>query len=172
MNLFCFSLEGSMDSLYEAVRDDGETQVYDVPSRSDSSANLHHCVRCTGATSRVDFSQINCTNSEKKKRSPLQKSVSENNALVRRMKQDEFCTKRENHHHMNSNQRENKLPVQTGTSQAEVRDAPGIIMRTQESRHNKQETRTSAPTIGSWRWTRLPSFSREFQLFHETQADQ
>ncbi|GAA6091908.1 putative uncharacterized protein ENSP00000383407, partial [Tachysurus ichikawai] len=81
MNLFCFSLEGSMDSLYEAVRDDGETQVYDVPSRSDSSADLlHHCVRCTGATSRVvtmhgylinssiDFSQINSTNSEKKKR--------------------------------------------------------------------------------------------------------
>ncbi|XP_031429160.2 SAM domain-containing protein SAMSN-1a isoform X2 [Clupea harengus] len=40
MNLFCFSLEGSLDSLYEAVPDSSHTEVYSIPTRSRSHAAL------------------------------------------------------------------------------------------------------------------------------------
>ncbi|KAK7883201.1 hypothetical protein WMY93_029375 [Mugilogobius chulae] len=36
MNLFCFSLEGSMDSLYEAVQNSGDAPPQPVPSRASS----------------------------------------------------------------------------------------------------------------------------------------
>ncbi|XP_017562704.1 SAM domain-containing protein SAMSN-1a isoform X2 [Pygocentrus nattereri] len=85
MNLFCFSLEGSMDSLYEAVQEFGETKVYTIPSRSSSPADLldqnTQWRSSEGRSMSMDISQINSTNSKKKKRRALPKSVSVNDAL-------------------------------------------------------------------------------------------
>ncbi|XP_073778896.1 SAM domain-containing protein SAMSN-1a isoform X6 [Danio rerio] len=80
MNLFCFSLEGSMDSLYEAVQDSCEAQVYTIPSRSCSPAVLledNTKRRSAGRSCSMEMSQINPDNRKKKQRS-LPKSVSEN----------------------------------------------------------------------------------------------
>ncbi|XP_061072570.1 uncharacterized protein LOC133107600 [Conger conger] len=89
MNLFCFSLEGSMDSLYEAVRDEDAGRVYSVPSRSHSrpcspAAPLDLTAKwCVSERSvSMDLSQIHTTNSKKKKRKPLvPKSMSDNEVL-------------------------------------------------------------------------------------------
>ncbi|KAJ8414637.1 hypothetical protein AAFF_G00038390 [Aldrovandia affinis] len=85
MNLFCFSLEGSMDSLYEAVQDTEERQVYTIPSRSCSPAvMLDENTRWRGSERSIstELSQIHTTNSKKKKRKPLvPKSMSDNEAL-------------------------------------------------------------------------------------------
>ncbi|KAL1260924.1 hypothetical protein QQF64_008751 [Cirrhinus molitorella] len=84
MNLFCFSLEGSMDSLYEAVQESCEAQVYTIPSRSCSPAVLSDDAtkwRSAGRSISMEMSQINSDNTRKKKQSSLPKSVSENEAL-------------------------------------------------------------------------------------------
>ncbi|XP_030634005.1 putative uncharacterized protein ENSP00000383407 [Chanos chanos] len=88
MNLFCFSLEGSMDSLYEAVHSSSETQVYTIPSRSCSPAMLLEDTTrwpATGRSVSMEISQINTdhksNNSKKKKKRTLTKSVSDNEAL-------------------------------------------------------------------------------------------
>ncbi|XP_026082353.1 SAM domain-containing protein SAMSN-1-like isoform X1 [Carassius auratus] len=84
MNLFCFSLEGSMDSLYEAVQESCEAQVYTIPNRSCSPAVLSdHATkwRSTGRSISMEMSQTNSDNTRKKKQSSLPKSVSENEAL-------------------------------------------------------------------------------------------
>ncbi|XP_073673917.1 SAM domain-containing protein SAMSN-1a [Garra rufa] len=84
MNLFCFSLEGSMDSLYEAVQESCEAQVYTIPSRSCSPAVLSDDAtkwRSVGHSISMEISQINSDNTRKKKQSSLPKSVSENKAL-------------------------------------------------------------------------------------------
>ncbi|XP_036392412.1 uncharacterized protein LOC118782897 [Megalops cyprinoides] len=85
MNLFCFSLEGSMDSLYEAVQDADEGQVYTIPSRSCSPAvMLDENAKWRGSERSIslELSQIHTTNAKKKKRKPLiPKSMSDNEAL-------------------------------------------------------------------------------------------
>ncbi|KAG5836791.1 hypothetical protein ANANG_G00232360 [Anguilla anguilla] len=89
MNLFCFSLEGSMDSLYEAVQDGDEGRVYTVPSRSCSrpcspAVALDENAKWRGSERSIsaDLSQIHATNSKKKKRKPLvPKSMSDNEVL-------------------------------------------------------------------------------------------
>ncbi|XP_051520824.1 SAM domain-containing protein SAMSN-1a [Myxocyprinus asiaticus] len=84
MNLFCFSLEGSMDSLYEAVQQSCEAQVYTIPSRSCSPAVLlddNTKWRSAGRSISMEISQINTDNNKKKIRRSLPKSVSENEAL-------------------------------------------------------------------------------------------
>ncbi|XP_043115881.1 SAM domain-containing protein SAMSN-1a isoform X2 [Puntigrus tetrazona] len=84
MNLFCFSLEGSMDSLYEAVQESCEAQVYTIPSRSCSPAVLSDDAtkwRSAGRSISMEISQINSDNTRKKKESSLPKSVSENEAV-------------------------------------------------------------------------------------------
>ncbi|KAJ8340772.1 hypothetical protein SKAU_G00330630 [Synaphobranchus kaupii] len=89
MNLFCFSLEGSMDSLYEAVQDSEEGQVYTIPSRSCSRAcspavMLDDSAKwCSSERSvSMELAQIHATNSKKKKRKPLvPKSMSDNEVL-------------------------------------------------------------------------------------------
>ncbi|KAF4104236.1 hypothetical protein G5714_015223 [Onychostoma macrolepis] len=84
MNLFCFSLEGSMDSLYEAVQESCEAQVYTIPSRSCSPAVLSDDAtkwRSAGRSISMEISQINSANTRRKKQSSLPKSVSENEAL-------------------------------------------------------------------------------------------
>ncbi|XP_056127090.1 SAM domain-containing protein SAMSN-1a isoform X4 [Rhinichthys klamathensis goyatoka] len=84
MNLFCFSLEGSMDSLYEAVQESCEAQVYTIPSRSHSPAVLLDDTtnwKSAGRSISMEISQINSDNTRKKKQRSLPKSVSENDAL-------------------------------------------------------------------------------------------
>ncbi|XP_051965905.1 SAM domain-containing protein SAMSN-1-like [Xyrauchen texanus] len=84
MNLFCFSLEGSMDSLYEAVQQTCEAQVYTIPSRSSSPAILlDDNIKWRSAVRSIsmEISQINTDNNKKKKQRSLPKSVSENEAL-------------------------------------------------------------------------------------------
>ncbi|KAL4647231.1 SAM domain-containing protein SAMSN-1-like [Arapaima gigas] len=84
MNLFCFSLEGSMDSLYEPVKDDQDTQVYTIPSRpcspevlSDESPRWRGSVRSIS----TEFSQFhNGTLKKKKKKTLMPKSASDNEA--------------------------------------------------------------------------------------------
>ncbi|XP_016133740.1 uncharacterized protein [Sinocyclocheilus grahami] len=80
MNLFCFSLEGSTDSLYEAVQESCEAQVYTIPSRSCSPAVLSDDAtkwRSAGRSISMEISQTNSDNTRKKKQSSLPKSVSE-----------------------------------------------------------------------------------------------
>ncbi|XP_077422926.1 SAM domain-containing protein SAMSN-1a isoform X2 [Vanacampus margaritifer] len=43
MNLFCFSLEGSLDSLYEAVQTSGDSPPQPIPSRSSSRSCSRSC---------------------------------------------------------------------------------------------------------------------------------
>ncbi|XP_051963707.1 SAM domain-containing protein SAMSN-1a [Xyrauchen texanus] len=84
MNLFCFSLEGSMDSLYEAVEQSCEAQVHTIPSRSSSPAVLlddNTKWRSVGRSISMEISQINTENNKKKIRRSLPKSVSENETL-------------------------------------------------------------------------------------------
>ncbi|XP_052433162.1 SAM domain-containing protein SAMSN-1a isoform X1 [Carassius gibelio] len=84
MNLFCFSLEGSMDSLYEAVQESCEAQVYTIPSRSCSPAVLSDDAtkwRSAGRPISMEISQVKSDNTRNKKQSSLPKSVSENEAL-------------------------------------------------------------------------------------------
>ncbi|KAM8903734.1 SAM domain-containing protein SAMSN-1a [Spinachia spinachia] len=79
MNLFCFSLEGSMDSLYEAVQSSGDGPPPPIPSRSSSRACSRSCspavllddhtnwpgsVRSTS----MEIPQMQGSNSNKKKR--------------------------------------------------------------------------------------------------------
>nr|XP_055052752.1 SAM domain-containing protein SAMSN-1a isoform X1 [Misgurnus anguillicaudatus] len=89
MNLFCFSLEGSMDSLYEAVQESCKDQVYTIPNRSCSPHVLlddHNKWRSAGRCISMDISQINTDYMKKTSRSSLQKSFSETEAL------DSVCT--------------------------------------------------------------------------------
>ncbi|RXN07535.1 heat shock 70 kDa 13 [Labeo rohita] len=76
--------EGSMDSLYEAVQESCEAQVYTIPSRSCSPAVLSDDAtkwRSAGRSISVEISQINSDSTRKKKQGSLPKSVSENEAL-------------------------------------------------------------------------------------------
>ncbi|KAK2880918.1 hypothetical protein Q8A67_018186 [Cirrhinus molitorella] len=73
-----------MDSLYEAVQESCEAQVYTIPSRSCSPAVLSDDAtkwRSAGRSISMEMSQINSDNTRKKKQSSLPKSVSENEAL-------------------------------------------------------------------------------------------
>ncbi|XP_049323126.1 SAM domain-containing protein SAMSN-1a isoform X2 [Astyanax mexicanus] len=75
-----------MDSLYEAVQESGETQVYTIPSRSSSPADLldqrnTQWRSADGRSISMDISKINSSTSKKKKRRPLPKSVSVNDAV-------------------------------------------------------------------------------------------
>ncbi|XP_048120155.1 SAM domain-containing protein SAMSN-1a isoform X1 [Alosa alosa] len=84
MNLFCFSLEGSLDSLYEAVQDSSNTEVYSVPTRSRSHAGLLHEHSKWNATRRcssTDFSYASNSTSRKKTSGMVSKSVSDNESL-------------------------------------------------------------------------------------------
>ncbi|XP_062408338.1 SAM domain-containing protein SAMSN-1a [Sardina pilchardus] len=84
MNLFCFSLEGSLDSLYEAVQDSSHTEVYSVPTRSRShAALLDEQKKASGSrrSSSTDFSYASNSTSRKKTSGMVSKSVSDNESL-------------------------------------------------------------------------------------------
>ncbi|KAJ7990633.1 hypothetical protein DPEC_G00302420 [Dallia pectoralis] len=88
MNLFCFSLEGSTDSLYEAVQDSGDPRVYTIPSRSSSRSCSRSCSPAvlleqnpkwtgSGRSISMEISQIQNNTKKKKRRKHLPKSASE-----------------------------------------------------------------------------------------------
>ncbi|XP_034625561.1 putative uncharacterized protein ENSP00000383407 [Trachemys scripta elegans] len=83
MNLFCFSLEGSMDSLYEPVQEHQDpNETISISSRA--STPLSTYVKC-GPPDRslsLEFSDFENTLTRKKK--SIQKSMSENEAFDRK----------------------------------------------------------------------------------------
>ncbi|CAM4418455.1 unnamed protein product [Lepidochelys olivacea] len=83
MNLFCFSLEGSMDSLYEPVQEHQDSdETISISSRA--STPLSPYVKC-GPPDRslsLEFSDFENTLTRKKK--TIQKSMSENEAFDRK----------------------------------------------------------------------------------------
>ncbi|XP_011481242.1 SAM domain-containing protein SAMSN-1 isoform X1 [Oryzias latipes] len=93
MNLFCFSLEGSMDSLYEAVQSSGDGPPPPIPSRSSSRSCSRSCSpavllednakwRGSGRSVSIDQPPTHGTNSNKKKRrTHISKSASDNETL-------------------------------------------------------------------------------------------
>ncbi|XP_036817714.1 putative uncharacterized protein ENSP00000383407 [Oncorhynchus mykiss] len=88
MNLFCFSLEGSMGSLYEAVQDSSDAQVYTIPSRSSSRScspavllNENTKLRGSGRSISMEISQMQNNTNKKKRRTHISKSASDNGTL-------------------------------------------------------------------------------------------
>ncbi|XP_019123748.1 uncharacterized protein LOC109140692 [Larimichthys crocea] len=91
MNLFCFSLEGSMDSLYEAVQSSSDVPPRAIPSRSSSRSCSRSCSpavllddntkwRGSGRSISMEMPQTQNYN-KKKRRTHVSKSVSDNEAL-------------------------------------------------------------------------------------------
>ncbi|XP_049431847.1 SAM domain-containing protein SAMSN-1a [Epinephelus fuscoguttatus] len=97
MNLFCFSLEGSMDSLYEAVQSSSDGPPPPIPSRSSSRTCSRSCSRScspavllddstkwrgSGRSISMEMPPVPGTNSNKKKRrTHISKSASDNETL-------------------------------------------------------------------------------------------
>ncbi|XP_068601812.1 SAM domain-containing protein SAMSN-1a [Brachionichthys hirsutus] len=89
MNLFCFSLEGSMDSLYEAVQSSTEGPPPPIPSRSSSRScspaillDDNETWQGSGRSISMETPQTQGTVYHKKKRrTHISKSASDNNVL-------------------------------------------------------------------------------------------
>nr|XP_056714297.1 SAM domain-containing protein SAMSN-1 isoform X2 [Euleptes europaea] len=80
MNLFCFSLEGSMDSLYEPVKENQEPrEAICMTSRANTPVNVPMKFGPPERSQSLEFSDIEVTSM--KKRKSIQKSMSENEAL-------------------------------------------------------------------------------------------
>ncbi|XP_073473154.1 SAM domain-containing protein SAMSN-1 isoform X1 [Aquarana catesbeiana] len=85
MNLFCFSLEGSMDNLYEPVQNIQETSENYI-SRACSPPCTFVKAEYNELSFSMELSDLETTDAKKKrKRSLIQKSVSENEAFDRRV---------------------------------------------------------------------------------------
>ncbi|KAM5182061.1 SAM domain-containing protein SAMSN-1 [Mantella aurantiaca] len=102
MNLFCFSLEGSMDNLYEPVQNIQETTEHHIPRACsppctltkaephERSYSLENDLAASPVfiltQQDVELSDLDTTDAKKKrKKSLIQKSVSENEAFDRRV---------------------------------------------------------------------------------------
>ncbi|KAL3057123.1 hypothetical protein OYC64_007582 [Pagothenia borchgrevinki] len=91
MNLFCFSLEGSMDSLYEAVQSSGDGPPPPIPSRASSRTCSRSCSPAvllddkwhgSGRSISMEMPQMHRTiSNEKKRRTHISKSASDNDTL-------------------------------------------------------------------------------------------
>ncbi|MED6280567.1 hypothetical protein CHARACLAT_012075 [Characodon lateralis] len=93
MNLFCFSLEGSIDSLYEVVQSSTDGPPLPIPSRSSSRSCSRSCSpavllndntrwRGSGRSISMDMQQTYGVNSNKKNgRTHISKSLSDNETL-------------------------------------------------------------------------------------------
>ncbi|XP_053917613.1 putative uncharacterized protein ENSP00000383407 [Cuculus canorus] len=83
MNLFCFSLEGSMDSLYEPVPERQEPKdTTTANSRASSPVGMH--VNCGLPDRSMSLEFPDFENTVTKKRKSIQKSMSENEAFDRK----------------------------------------------------------------------------------------
>ncbi|XP_067307813.1 SAM domain-containing protein SAMSN-1a isoform X3 [Pseudorasbora parva] len=174
MNLFCFSLEGSMDSLYEAVQESSEAQVYTIPSRSRSPAVLLDDTnkwKSAGRSISMEISQINSDNTRKKKQRTLPKTVSENDALVNTICTNSVwpaATKQEDLVLLRNNQNEDlvravrraesqtmadisrniqqAMPVQPETVNAEMTQLRGTSVKKVERKRSQRGTPTQETT--------------------------
>ncbi|XP_051782597.1 putative uncharacterized protein ENSP00000383407 [Erpetoichthys calabaricus] len=85
MNLFCFSLEGSMDSLYEPVQDPHDTQDYTASSRPTSPAvQTGGILQNQGAEKSISLELLHSRNvdlKKKKRRAPIPRSTSHNESF-------------------------------------------------------------------------------------------
>ncbi|XP_051934413.1 SAM domain-containing protein SAMSN-1a isoform X2 [Hippocampus zosterae] len=89
MNIFCFSLEGSMDNLYEAVQTSGTSPPQSIPSRSSSRLCSPALLldddarwRGSGRSTSMEMTMRPGNKAEKKKRrTQVSKSASDNEAL-------------------------------------------------------------------------------------------
>ncbi|XP_071659324.1 putative uncharacterized protein ENSP00000383407 isoform X5 [Patagioenas fasciata] len=83
MNLFCFSLEGSMDSLYEPVPEHQEPEdTTTIDSRASTPVSTH--VNCGPPDRAMSLEFPDFDNTVTKKRKSIQKSMSENEAFDRK----------------------------------------------------------------------------------------
>ncbi|XP_014375091.2 uncharacterized protein LOC102378130 isoform X2 [Alligator sinensis] len=83
MNLFCFSLEGSMDSLYEPVQEHQESKdTMSIDSRSTTPLTTYVKWGPPDRSMSLEFSDFE--NTLTKKRKSIQKSVSESEAFERK----------------------------------------------------------------------------------------
>ncbi|XP_039518712.1 SAM domain-containing protein SAMSN-1a isoform X3 [Pimephales promelas] len=155
MNLFCFSLEGSMDSLYEAVQESCEAQVYTIPSRSQSPAVLLDDTTNWKSAARsisMEISQINSDNTRKKKQRSLPKSVSENHAL-----DNTICTnsgwpaakKQEDLVLLRNHQNEDKVRGVRRTESQKIADRKTNSRNTQQEMPVQPETENAEMTRGT-----------------------
>uniref|UniRef100_A0A8C4URD3 SAM domain-containing protein SAMSN-1 n=1 Tax=Falco tinnunculus TaxID=100819 RepID=A0A8C4URD3_FALTI len=80
MNLFCFSLEGSMDSLYEPVPEHQEPKdTTPIDSRASTPVSVH--VNCGPPDRSMSLEFPDFESTVNKKRKSIQKSMSENEAF-------------------------------------------------------------------------------------------
>ncbi|XP_069492519.1 SAM domain-containing protein SAMSN-1 isoform X2 [Ambystoma mexicanum] len=90
MNLFCFSLEGSMDSLYEPVQEPLDLKE-NACRGANSSFNTFVKFAPPDRSGSLEFSEFDRTDVKKRwKRSMIQKSMSENEAFERRNNKSTF----------------------------------------------------------------------------------
>ncbi|XP_052650069.1 SAM domain-containing protein SAMSN-1 isoform X2 [Harpia harpyja] len=83
MNLFCFSLEGSMDSLYEPVPEHQEPKdTITIDSQASTPVSMH--VSCGPPDRSMSLEFPDFENTVTKKRKSIQKSMSENEAFDRK----------------------------------------------------------------------------------------
>ncbi|CAM4420465.1 SAM domain-containing protein SAMSN-1 isoform X3 [Caretta caretta] len=83
MNLFCFSLEGSMDSLYEPVQEHKDpNETISISSRA--STPLSPYVKCGPPDRSLSLEFSDFENSLTRKKKTIQKSMSENEAFDRK----------------------------------------------------------------------------------------
>ncbi|CAM2097035.1 unnamed protein product [Caretta caretta] len=83
MNLFCFSLEGSMDSLYEPVQEHQDpNETISISSRA--STPLSPYVKCGPPDRSLSLEFSDFENSLTRKKKTIQKSMSENEAFDRK----------------------------------------------------------------------------------------
>ncbi|MEE6468171.1 hypothetical protein FKM82_008189 [Ascaphus truei] len=81
MNLFCFTLEGSMDNLYEPVQNNQDSKENSI-SRASSPLNSITKIVQPERSLSLELSDVDSTDAQKKrKKSLIQKSMSENEAF-------------------------------------------------------------------------------------------
>uniref|UniRef100_A0AAQ5YY82 SAM domain, SH3 domain and nuclear localisation signals 1a n=1 Tax=Amphiprion ocellaris TaxID=80972 RepID=A0AAQ5YY82_AMPOC len=122
MNLFCFSLEGSMDSLYEAVQSSSDGPPPPIPSRSTSRSCSRSCSpavllddntkwKGSGRSISMEMPHMQGTNTHKKKRrTHISKSASDNEALEIRKTKHRTETKGGKGAHHSGTKKKEKLP--------------------------------------------------------------
>ncbi|XP_030907196.2 SAM domain-containing protein SAMSN-1 [Melopsittacus undulatus] len=83
MNLFCFSLEGSMDSLYEPVPEHPEPKdTTTTDGQANTPVSMHVSCGPPDRSTSLEFPEFE--NTLTKKRKSIQKSMSENEAFDRK----------------------------------------------------------------------------------------
>ncbi|XP_077468026.1 SAM domain-containing protein SAMSN-1a isoform X3 [Stigmatopora argus] len=141
MNLFCFSLEGSLDSLYEAVQTSGENPPRPIPSRSSSRSCSPALLlqentkwRGSGRSISMEMTTKQESNAEKKKRrTQVSKSASDNEALeMKRTKHRADVKGGKSAHHSGAKKRDKNPPSQNTNTKRATTDSKQVAKRNQK----------------------------------------